>query len=522
MRQKPLSQQNGGFHRTRIFYPVLLGIYPLLALLASNLDQVRLQAGLRVGILSLAGSTLLFLLTRLLLKDWGKAALLSTWILLLFFSYGHVYGLLENKSVAGFVIGRHRIMAPLWGIILLAGAWLILKKLKATDNLHQLLNATSLVLVLLPTLQIGYHQVRAFQIANQKQASSSQQLTATQASQKLPDIYYIILDGYTRSDSLQSVYHFDNTPFVNQLKQMGFVLPDCAQSNYSWTAFSLSSTFQMNYMDTYAPQTQTPDAHVDYLTYQNFIVHNPVRQNLHDLGYKVVAFETDFPFTEWTDADIYIVGNNNPLEKLKSGRDVSDFELLFLRTTALRILEEAQGAYFNKVVSQVRTPDEVHYDRILFVLDQLQSIPTLVPGRKFVFAHLVAPHAPFVFTPDGKFSTVRSPETGYPDEIAYLNQRILKIVQTILQNSSTPPVIVIQGDHGWDAVHRMTILNAYYLPGGGSQRIYPTITPVNTFRVIFDQYFGGTYKLLEDKSYFSSDTRQFGFELRPSTCGSSH
>jgi hypothetical protein len=133
----------------------------------------------------------------------------------------------------------------------------------------------------------------------------------------------------------------------------------------------------------------------------------------------------------------------------------------------------------------------------------------------------VAPHAPFVFLPDGKYSTVRSPDTGYPDEIAYLDTRILKIVQTILANSATPPVIVIQGDHGWDAATRMTILNAYYLPGGGSQRLYPTITPVNTFRVIFNQYFGGSYPMLPDKSYYSSDTQQFGFQFRPSTCQSS-
>jgi hypothetical protein len=508
-------------HRNTLYYPVLLGIYPLLALLASNLDQVRLQAGLRVGALSLAGSALLYLLMRFVVKDWGKAAVLSTWILLLFFSYGHVYGLLENKSLAGFVFGRHRILAPLWGIILFVGVWLILKKLKPTENMHRLLNAISVVLVVLPLLQIGYHQVRAVQIASQQQGSASQKLTATQASQKLPDVYYIILDGYTRADTLQTVYHFDNTPFVNSLKQMGFVLPDCAQSNYSWTALSLSSSFQMNYLQAFNPHIQAPDEHMDYQTYQGFIVHNPVRQSLHDLGYKVVAFETDFPFTEMTDADIYIIGNNNPLEKMQNGRDVSDFELLFLRTTALRILEEAQGAYFNKVVSQVRTPDQVHYDRIQFVLDQLQSIPTLVPERKFVFAHLVAPHAPFVFTPTGKYSTVRSPDTGYPDEIAYLDTRILKIVQTILANSATPPVIVIQGDHGWDAATRMTILNAYYLPGGGSQRLYPTITPVNTFRVIFNQYFGGSYPMLPDKSFYSSDTRQFGFELRPSTCSSS-
>ncbi len=522
MRQDPSSPRSGELHRITLFYPVLLGVYPLLALLASNLDQVRIQAGLRVGALSLVGSALFYLLARFWLKDWGKAALFSTWVLLLFFSYGHIYGLLENKSLAGFVFGRHRILAPLWGIILLAGAWFILKRMKPAGNIHQLLNAASLVLVVLPLSQIGYHAIRLAQITSysfRAQAGSTQALSSP-TGKTLPDIYYIILDGYTRADVLQSFYHFDNSPFTNQLKQLGFVLPDCTQSNYAWTALSLSSALQMNYIEAFNPHVQSPTEHMDYLTYQGYIMHSPVRQHLHDLGYKMVAFETDYPFTEVTDADYFIVGNDNPLEKLKSGHDVSEFELLFLRTTALRIFEEAQGAYFNKLVSQakVRTPDEVHYDRIQFVLDQLESVPTLVPGPKFVFAHLVAPHAPFVFAPDGKYSDVRAADIGYPDEIAFLNGRIMQIVQTILQHSSTPPVIVIQGDHGWDDAHRMAILNAYYLPNGGSQRIYPTITPVNTFRIIFDQYFGGNYDLLADKSYYSDETHQFAFELRPATC----
>ena len=501
------------------YYPFLLCIYPVLLLLANNLDQVRLNAGLRAGVYALAAGALLFLVLRLVLKDWGKAALITSWTMLLFFSYGHIYGLVEDKSLAGFIYGRHRFLGLLWLLFLLTGSWWILKKSKPSLGFHRWLNVTSLVLVLFPVLIIGYHEIRAWRISHQpvvKAAANSGNSSQDQTS--LPDIYWIILDGYARGDVLSQVYHFDNAPFLDQLKGLGFVVPDCTQSNYSWTALSLSSTLYMNYLETYNPHIQAPDERPDYLAYQEFIMHNPVREKLAGLGYKMVAFETDFPFTEVTDADIYIVGNANPLEKMKSGFEISQFEEMFMRTTALRILGEAQGVYLKKVVSKVRTPNEVHYDRIRFVLDQLGTIPSLVPGRKFVFAHLVAPHAPYVFKPDGQYSDVGSPDIGYPDEIAYLNTRMIEIVKTILQQSKTPPVIIIQGDHGWDDKNRMANLNTYYLPGGGGQRIYPSITPVNSFRVIFDQYFGGNYKLLEDRSYYSSETRQFDFKLVPSNC----
>jgi hypothetical protein len=56
------------------------------------------------------------------------------------------------------------------------------------------------------------------------------------------------------------------------------------------------------------------------------------------------------------------------------------------------------------------------------------------------------------------------------------------------------------------------------LPGGGTSQIYPTITPVNTFRLIFNIYFGGNYPLLEDKSYFSPDGDYFNLQLVPPSC----
>jgi len=59
----------------------------------------------------------------------------------------------------------------------------------------------------------------------------------------------------------------------------------------------------------------------------------------------------------------------------------------------------------------------------------------------------------------------------------------------------------------------MAILNAYYLPRGGQDLLYENISPVNSFRLIFDYYFGGNFGLLEDGSYFSSYQQPFDFTL---------
>ena len=44
-------------------------------------------------------------------------------------------------------------------------------------------------------------------------------------------------------------------------------------------------------------------------------------------------------------------------------------------------------------------------------------------------------------------------------------------------------------------------MNAYHLPDGGNALLYPSITPINTFRVIFNHYLGADFELLEDSSY---------------------
>jgi hypothetical protein len=137
----------------------------------------------------------------------------------------------------------------------------------------------------------------------------------------------------------------------------------------------------------------------------------------------------------------------------------------------------------------------------------LIQVPEAVAGPKFVFAHMMVTHPPFVFGPQGNFHYYTEDldaniKEGCLNSITYGNEQLEKMVDQILSHPGPKPIIIIQADHGFlYSGNGVQILNAYYLPDGGEKKLYPTITPVNTFRVIFDQYFGAHLALLPDKSY---------------------
>jgi hypothetical protein len=170
----------------------------------------------------------------------------------------------------------------------------------------------------------------------------------------------------------------------------------------------------------------------------------------------------------------------------------------------------------------------------------LQEAPVL-EGDYFVYAHIIAPHPPFVFDERGTVISHAEPFTlhdanyymrehsqknyiaGYRKQIQYVNALVLETVDAILAHSTTPPIIIIQGDHGpgahlhWGSLEqtipaeRFSILNAYYFPDQDYTRLYPSISPVNSFRVLFDQFFGANYALLPDRHYYSSWSFPFDF-----------
>jgi hypothetical protein len=170
---------------------------------------------------------------------------------------------------------------------------------------------------------------------------------------------------------------------------------------------------------------------------------------------------------------------------------------------------------------EINFPFSIHVDTERFILKELPTIPD-IPQPTFTFAHILIPHYPFVFRPDGTLQTddgfysgknanpidKAHSIKGYTDGVQFIDSQILQISKTIIARSKTPPIIIIQGDHGVSADNRHKILNAYYLKPEAEQLLYPNISPVNSFRVVFDTYFGMNYPLLKDYTYVDDDWTQ--------------
>jgi hypothetical protein len=164
-------------------------------------------------------------------------------------------------------------------------------------------------------------------------------------------------------------------------------------------------------------------------------------------------------------------------------------------------------------------------------LEKIKQLPRL-DGKLFVFAHLVVPHLPYTFGPngevpayDGKNATVEETGNAYVGQVKFINQEILMVVDALIEDSEIPPVIIIQSDHGplpdlaQEYTERMPILNVYYLPGvQAEEKLYPSISPVNSFRVVLNSYFGQNLPLLEDRSYFAPGEGRSAVQLVPNSC----
>ena len=500
-------------------HPLLLAVYPCLAILSANWGKIDPMDAVRAVAASVLLSAGLALLGRVICGDWRTAAVLTSWFLLLFFTYGHVYHMAGNLEVLGETVGRHRYIAPLW-LALLAGGWfLIFRARPASPRLTGILNTTAVVAVALPLAAIA---IGSFGGAAETAGQTAEHPAPAAAvvgtdREDLPDIYYVILDMYTRQDVLAVELGYDNSAFLEGLRDRGFTVVDCARSNYPGTIPSLAASLNRDYLPAVAPSlVDGADAVTDL---SPLVLDNRVRAGLEALGYTTVALETGYSPTDWTDATGYRSRNQDLALRLGLLGGVNPLESMLLRGSAGTVLYDLRRSLPAAWLPLLDAPYVDHRNRLLYELAQLEEVASL-PGPKFVFVHLLAPHDPFVFGPDGEQLIRNTPFTlnsdveyvewssyaqGYSDQVTYLNKRILGAVDRILSESTRPPIVILQGDHGIPRLlvpwHRLAILEALYLPGVPQASLSRAMTPVNTFRLIAREYFGEDIELLENRSY---------------------
>ena len=500
-------------------YPIAIAAYPIIAMLDHNRLQVHASVAFRPLLASLAAASTLLTIFRVISGSWRKSAMITTISLIFFFSYGHIYDQVKNANLFDFVIGRHRFLAPFFGLLLLAGILLIRRTRSDLDRATPLLNVFAVTLLLIPLVQFG-----AFLITNSAviprivSAQDATESLSSQAGGDLPDIYFIILDAYTRADALDRDFSFDNSDFIDALEDRGFYVAACARSNYVITRSSLSSALNLAYHDNLL--AANPDLPATAEEEVRLLRYSKARSLLEEAGYKTVAFESGYEMSTLRDADYFLSLERDPITL----QHFDPFEKMLLNTTALRLLVDQEVKAFqsrmrdiDEVVSISEFPFAQHVDRQLFIFDQLPEIAR-IPDPTFAFVHLTSTHGPYVFDAEGNLWSdegfYSGPDDepiddlhlakGYTSAIQYTNARILDAIDQIFESSRVPPIIIMQGDHGLggqSGQNRLQIFSSYFLPGESENLLYPSISPINSFRVVFNTYFDTEFDLLEDRSY---------------------
>jgi hypothetical protein len=199
---------------------------------------------------------------------------------------------------------------------------------------------------------------------------------------------------------------------------------------------------------------------------------------------------------------------------------VSEFSTVLYQTTAVYPIAERLGLFSEKLDFRRR-----EYLRERFQFAQLAKV-SKTKGPKFVFAHIMAPHSPYVFDAGGRFLPPRAVTPGtlkkvYVNQLSFVNKQVMKLVDQLLSGPErSAPVILVQSDEGpypgspsrWPSqpsqttlLRKFEILNAFYLPGVSNDGLTPQITPVNEFRVVFRGYFDPTLALLPDRNFVFKD-----------------
>lgn len=470
----------------------LLAIYPVLALYADAVSETALR-DLTAPLLAVLGPTLALAgLARCSRLDRAKTGLLLSGFLLFSFSYAGAIEVL--RTMAGIFHAAHwitnRVFFTIWCLTFLFAAVRVVWTSRRLHSVVRFMNLGSGILLLMVMLRIGVsfarhaHDDDTSGIGREDSSvlsmSSPPSLTLPQDP---PDIYYLVFDRYASGYSLREFEGFDNRPFLDFLREQGFTVFDSSRTNYPLTHLSLASSLNLQYLgDTYLGQK----------TYRALIENNVAARALRAAGYRYLHLGSCYEATR----------TNPQADK--------NIRYRFM-------LPEFSNAIFHMTPYSLFLLKNQKSQQILFTFDTLEDVPK-ERGPKFVFAHVICPHPPYFFHADGSMvssaeDASRTIRDAYLAQVQYVNLRLTRLIPILIGTSRRPPVIILQSDegpYGFPSEETLTqagtwrkraeILNAYYLPGTGTDP-YVGITPVNSLRLIFDRYFGADLTLLEDRVY---------------------
>jgi hypothetical protein len=507
-------------------HPFLAAIYPVLGLAAANPNDlpppVRLVAPI---VLSLIVAALAYLGAGLVSRLPGRRGLLALGVVILFSGYGwladHLLWLAGPASDTG-----DEAALPITGAALILAIVGVRRMHGDLAGVTRFLDRATAILLLMPLLWLGWNRLA---VARTPPPVLPLEVAVDQAraaaGSPLPDIYLVVLDKYTGSPALLRNYGFDNSPVEDALRSRGFFVPRASRGNYTYTPLSLASMLNWEYVQDFAGfDGREPEEH----EIRALVEHNRTWRFLKSRGYRFIFFPTGFPTTFRNRyADLQLP---SPAEAM------TEFESVWLRTTPIVSLMRLRCLV--KDCNRLRFPYVPEpAEKIDWRFEQLQRMPETA-GPRFVFAHFLVPHEPYIYDAECRHREPYWPWTdegreepkvrqAYVAQIRCVNRKVVTLVDSLLGKSPVPPIILIQADHGHglfgrdqpplaglppDRVdERAQVFAAYYVPGAPDSLFYDTITPINALRRVLGYEFGVDLPNLPDETYWSGRIPPYDF-----------
>jgi len=521
-----MSAEIASFRKIPWFVP-LFAAYPIVFLAGQNVGQVSGGTPWVLAVVAIAATLLTYGILRLRARSATGAGVAAVCVLVFFFAYPVAQaGIQEAVShlgpksrgilvTAGSTPTLRILLPAIWALMAVAAADRIARSAWATrPEVDKTFTFAAIALLVLASVPIAASASRALRGTADEGSEISVDGRAAAATGS-PDVYYIVLDGYARADVLKREYGFDNSEFLDGLRQRGFQVADQSSANYGWTFLSLASTLNLGYLDDAFPSQMDP-ANRDRSVVNEGIRNNETARFLRRQGYEIVHVQSTYYAT---------ASNPHADREIKCEQQIYDDEFV-------RAVVEASwlGALRSKASVDLADCHRGNFR----ALGRMEKSPR----PKFVFAHFIVPHHPYLFDRDGKVlrnATISNQfeaqkrlwedKASYVSQLEYVNRLVTAALDGILASSSQPPVIVLASDHGPNlsnslagiqyAAVRLANFSAYFLPDAPADLMPQDGSAVNQFRRILSHYFGANLEPLPDRYFLSPYGRPFDMHEVP-------